>query len=170
MVRKVVLLLFLLLSCEEKGGVKPIPPLPSEIVEDFQITETERGEKIYFLRADKAYLYKSLHRIEVEEPRITFFDSKGEVYSILISRKGRIDTRTSNLLAKGEVMVKTRDSTILHTDSLLWDQRRRIIITDSWVKIESPKAVMEGEGLVSDASLERIEIKKVKGTSPYRFK
>lgn len=172
MVWKVVLFIsILLLSCEEKGKESnSTPALPSEIVEDFKLNETEQGKKVYSLKAEKAYLYKSLHRIDVVEPRITFFDEKGGVFSTLSSQKGRIDTRTYNLLAKGDVVVRTRDSTILYTDSLIWDQRKRIITTQAWVRVKSPTSTLEGEGLVSDASLQRIEITHIKGESPYRFR
>lgn len=165
------LLLCLIVGCEEKGGESgSTSTLPSEVVENFSITETEEGKRVYALEAEKAYHYKSLNKIDVTEPRITFFDDRGEVFSTLNARKGRIDKKTYSLLAKGDVVVRTRDSTILYTDSLFWDQNRKVITTKGWVKIESPDATLEGEGLVSDASLQRIEITHIKGRSPYRFK
>jgi len=172
MVWKIALFIsILLLSCEEKvKELNSTPTLPSEVVEDFRLDETEQGKKVYTLKAEKAYLYKSLHRIDVREPRITFFDEKGKVFSILTSKKGRIDTRTYDLLAKGDVVVKTRDSTTLYTDSLIWDQRKRIITTQAWVRVKSPTSTLEGEGLVSDASLQKIEITHIRGESPYKFK
>jgi hypothetical protein len=59
---------------------------------------------------------------------------------------------------------------MLATDSLSWSNLHRLVRTDADLVIETPKGRIEGEGLVSDAGLNKIDIlSPVHGTSDYDF-
>lgn len=164
-------LVLLLVACQEAPLPDPEgPPLPSQIVEGFELVETSKGRKEYRLEAVRAYLYHTEDRIEVVEPRVLFFDEWGKVFSQLSAREGWVDLQSSNLTARGDVVVLTQDSTWLYTDSLVWDNRARLITTEGWVKIEHPKGTVIGWGLRSDPRLERIQIlDSIRGSSPHEF-
>ncbi|MCX7784766.1 MAG: LPS export ABC transporter periplasmic protein LptC [candidate division WOR-3 bacterium] len=161
-------------SCKPKSHTGQSEPLPSQIVTNFTLFESSSGQKLYRLFADKAYVYEetniSSQKIVVNNPHILFYDEDGSIYSTLDAKKGVVYTQTSDLVAQDSVVVQTTDGTILHTDSLVWNNRERIITTDAWVKIENKQGVIEGKGLISDAALKRIEIKSsVTGKSTYEF-
>ncbi|MEO0093154.1 MAG: LPS export ABC transporter periplasmic protein LptC [candidate division WOR-3 bacterium] len=171
--RRFLFLLFsILFACFCK---KPTPktnpePIPNQIVEAFKLTESVSGKKFYQLKATKAYLFESLNKIEVIAPEIVFFDSDGKEFSILVAKSGTVNNQTSDLIARQEVVVRTSDSTYLYTDSLVWLNNRQIVTTDAWVKIKSPQGDIEGQGLIADAGLTKIEVKSaVKGKSNYQF-
>ena len=160
----------LLLSCRESEPKASSENIPSQIVEGFKLTESVSGKKLYQLQAIKAYLYESLNKIEVTEPKIIFFDEAGKEFSTLVARTGSVNNKSSDLTARNEVIVQTQDSTFLYTDSLVWLNNRQIVTTDAWVKINSKQGNIEGQGLISDAGLKKIEIKSaVKGKSNYQF-
>lgn len=149
--------------------------LPSQIVTNFTLFESASGQRLYRLFATKAYVYEEgnnaeAQKIVVNQPHILFYDEDGSVYSTLDAKKGVVYTQSSDLVAQDSVVVQTSDGTVLQTDSLVWNNRERIITTDAWVKIENRQGVIEGKGLISDAALKRIEIKSsVTGKSSYEF-
>ncbi len=170
---RIFLLISLLfgIGCQKKEEkAKEARTTPSQITLHFEMDESVSGKRLYRLYAASALLYEEARIIEVTLPKIYFF-SEGKVNSILSAQAGRVFLKTSDLLAKGEVTVATMDSTYLFTDSLVWNNKDQKIETDAWVRITSPKAKIEGQGLVADASLSKITIKsEVKGTADYEFK
>jgi LPS export ABC transporter protein LptC len=135
-------------------------PPPNQVIEDFRLTETNEGRTFFDLQAERAFVYEDSHRIEVVRPRVRFYDSDRRLTSILTADAGRVDTRSSNLTARGAVRVVTRDSTSLHTDSLVWVNAQRQVMTDADVRMEGPTGTIAGRGLVSDAELKRIDIRQ----------
>lgn len=161
--------LLLLGSCSEEEREKVAEEeLPSQIVDNFQMQESKSGKELYFLKGRRAFYYDKRSEIVVLEPHITFYGPAKEVTSVVVCDSGAISNRTSDLVAYGHVVVTTSDSTILYTDSLAWFNRRAKIETDAEVTIASGEGTVKGKGLISDADLDRIEIKEeVSGTTPF---
>jgi len=160
----------LVFACSEQAVPTEPIELPSQVVEGFVLHENASGERLYTLEAETAYVYDPEERVEVLRPNVRFYDAKGEVHATLVAERGSILSRTEDLVARGSVVVRTADSTVLRTDSLVWRNPVRLVRTDAWVEIETPKGRVEGQGLVSDAGLTRIEIlSEVTGTSDYEF-
>lgn len=159
----------LILSCqEEENQASSETELPSQIVDNFQMHESKSGNKLYYLEGEKALYYDKSDRIVVIEPHITFYDSKHNPTSETVCDSGVVSNRTGDLTAYGNVVVTTSDSTVLRTDSMVWFNRRARIETDARVRITSAQGTIQGKGLVSDADLNRIQIKQeVEGTTPY---
>jgi LPS export ABC transporter protein LptC len=171
--RRVFCLLFsilFVLSCKRGKEGKEDVSLPDAITLNFQMEESFSGERLYRLFAEKAVFDEDKGVIQVSRVRIFFF-SEGKIISSLTADEGRVFIRSSDLVAEGMVRIATEDSIYIMTDSILWNNRTQTIETDARVKIISPSAEIEGEGLVSDASLSNIRIKsRVKGESSNRFK
>jgi len=157
-------------SCKSKPAVTSSETMPSQIVTDFSLFESMTGQKLYRLNAKKAIIFDDNQKITLIEPFIIFYNEDGSVSSTLIAKRGLVNLQTSDLFAQDSVLVQTSDSTILRTDSLVWNNRTRIITTDAWVKIETKKGQIDGQGLISDAALKKIEIQSsVTGKSTYEF-
>ncbi len=158
------------LVCQKKEPNLSASPPPSSITLSFEMDESFSGKRLYRITARQAIFYEEKGLICVTEPVVYFFD-EGKINSILTARKGEVFTKTSDLIASGEVQLITSDSTYLFTDSLVWNNSKQMIETDALVRIESKKAKMEGQGLLADAALAKITIKsEIKGSSPYQFK
>jgi len=160
----------MLLGCNEKPVCGPNPVLPNQVIEAFTLNESSSGKRLYTLEAQKAYVYDPVQRVDVTGLRVLFYDEKGGVNSTLVADEGSIYSRNEDLVARGNVIVRTSDSTKLETDSLAWSNQRRLVRTDADLVIETPKGRIEGRGLVSDAGLSKIDIMSpVEGTSDYDF-
>ncbi len=158
----------LILACpQEKKEVPPVEELPSSIIDNFKLTETTEGRKMWVLYASKALVYQSRERIVVESLEVNFFNAKGELASNLIAPAGELNTKNRDMVARGGVLVRTQDSTVLNTDSLFWQNDSARIVTHSRVIIvRHDKTRIEGMGLITDPELKKIEIiGKIKGES-----
>ncbi len=165
-----LLLPILFLFCQKSSAPKEEKTPPSQITFSLEMEESISGERLYRIYAEKSLLYEEKGEIAVIEPRVYFF-TDGRVTSRLTAREGRVWLKSSNLLAKGEVVVATEDSTYLFTDSLIWNNSEQRIETDARVKIKNRSSVLEGEGLIADANLSQITIKSpIEGKSDYEFK
>ena len=63
------------------------------------------------------------------------------------------------------MVVTSQDSTVLRTDRLFWTDATRLIHTDAYVEITSPREVIRGVGLESNQSLTNYRIFRVTGRS-----
>lgn len=159
-----------LLACNEKPVCGPNPVRPNQEIDAFTLHESSSGKRLYTLEAQKAYVYDPVQRVDVTGLRVLFYDEVGGINSTLVADEGSIYSQNEDLVARGHVIVRTSDSTMLETDSLAWSNRRRLVRTDADVVIETPKGRIEGRGLVSDAGLNKIDIlSPVQGTSDYDF-
>ena len=160
----------LLASCDDKPVCGPNPVLPNQVVEAFTLHESSSGRRLYTLEAQKAYVYDPAQRVEVTGLRVLFYDEVGGINSTLVADEGSIYSKNEDLVARGHVIVRTSDSTMLSTDSLAWSNLRQLVRTDADLVIETPKGRVQGKGLVSDAGLTKIDIlSPVQGTSDYDF-
>ena len=170
--KKLVLALFMVAAgCRHSDVAKaPLGPIADQIIDGFRLTETDGGKTLYDLNADKAWVYGDSNRIEVSAPSIRFFDPAGNVTSTLTADAGTVYNKTSDLVARNHVHVATRDSTTLDTDSLAWLNAQQLIETDAPVSMRNAQGVINGIGLVSDAGLRRIEVKKtIQATTNMQF-
>ncbi|MEO0004566.1 MAG: LPS export ABC transporter periplasmic protein LptC [candidate division WOR-3 bacterium] len=162
--------LLLLPGCRQERVAFSPDVLPSQVILDLTLDESMSGRRLWTLYASRAVVWEKDNRIDVDTIKIVFYDENGAPYSQLNADCGRVFTRTEDLVARGNVRVTTSDSTTLLTDSLAWDNSRRIVHTDADITIRTLKGTIWGKGLVSDASLERIEIKsEVRGSADYDF-
>jgi LPS export ABC transporter protein LptC len=158
------------LACKDKPVCGPNPVLPNQETDVFTLHESSSGKRQYTLEAQKAYVYDPAQRVDVTGLRVLFYDEVGGVSSTLVADEGSIYSQNEDLVARGNVIVRTSDSTVLTTDSLAWSNQRRLVRTDADLVIETPKGRIEGKGLVSDAGLTKIDIlSPVQGTSDYDF-
>jgi len=160
----------LVLACKDKPICGPNPVLPNQEIDAFSLHESSSGKRQYTLEAQKAYVYDPAERVDVTGLRVLFYDDAGAISSTLVADEGSIYSKNEDLVARGNVVVRTSDSTRLETDSLAWSNQRRLVRTDADLVIETPKGRIVGKGLVSDAGLTKIDIlSPVQGTSDYDF-
>ena len=151
---------------DEQVTVAVHEELPRIIIEEFSLTETRKGEKLWILDADLAREYDAV--ITVDSVRIRFFNKEEVEFSVLYAPGGILNKATHNVLVGDTVIVLTNDSTKLYTDSLFWLNDSQIIMTNRDVMIvKQDSTVIKGTGLRADPYLEKIEILgTTKGVSP----
>ena len=158
---------FFISGCKEEKINEYLGDDPPKItIDEFALTETDNGKKIYKLNAEHARVYDEV--IKVDSVNIVFYDKEEVEFSVLHAPGGILNTKTRNVLVGDSVEVFTSDSTKLYTDSLFWKNDSQRIITDCRVLIiKKDSTVIEGRGLRADPYLNKIEILgDAKGVSP----
>ncbi|MBI3579658.1 MAG: LPS export ABC transporter periplasmic protein LptC [Ignavibacteriales bacterium] len=159
----------LLFGCEDKIKPTVLPGI------DSQSLPQQESWKSRVVLSDsgqvKAVIDAGYIRI-FDSPKVTllsegvtvyFYNEFGKQTSTMTSNEGKVDEATNNLEAYGHVVVVSDDSTRLRTEKLFWDNRRRLIHTQEFVSIASPKEKIQGLGLESDQQLRNYKIFKVSG-------
>jgi LPS export ABC transporter protein LptC len=157
-------------SCDQGGDKESLgQEIPRIILEEFSLTETRQGEKVWVLQAFHARVFDEL--IHVDSIRVRFFNKSGEEFSLMQAPAGILNTRTHNVLVGDSVEVVTNDSIRLYTDSLFWMNDSELIITNRPVTIiKADSTIIHGTGLRADPYLEKIEILgTTQGISPIKL-
>jgi LPS export ABC transporter protein LptC len=94
-----------------------------------------------------------------------FYDSVMEITSRIRANYGISYENIKLLEARNDVEVENYETQErLNTESLFWDQRKRIIFTRAFVKITSPDKVIFGDSLVATEGFDQRTIHNMRGT------
>jgi hypothetical protein len=118
------------------------------------------------IRADWAKMYdKRGETLLGGNVQVEFFTKpERTLASILTSDSARIDDKTKNMTASGNVVVIAQGSlTTVKTSVIHWDSTRHVLHSSAFVDIRSPYEMLQGYGFESDANLRHYTIFKVTG-------
>ena len=162
-------------ACEEK---EPVSQYRSSVAESLKLSEIPDQES----ENAHVYLYKgSLRSVDIETTRmwqfskkdsiiawglkVNFYDTTGEITSHLVSDSGYIKEARDQMVALGNVVLIGKDSSVLETQSLIYDNKTQMISSDEFVSIVKGTDTLRGIGFSSDRELRRVKIlKQVSGT------
>jgi len=164
---------FLLLypSCENDvkkvNLVSEIDTLPAETVKNMEVIQSEDG-KINFILTSPL-----LERYEGNDPYIEFPEGlKIVFYDSLMNIKSQLTANWGISYEKRKIMEARRDVEVinhqknekLNTEHLIWDQNRKLIYSEVFVKITTEDKTIYGEnGMEADEQFDSWKLKKVKG-------
>ena len=101
----------------------------------------------------------------LENPIIEFFDNEGNIQTKLNSDAGEYSEENGDMLAYGNVIVRSVEGDVLETDSLMWVNTEDKIVSNSFVKLTRGRDVITGYGLECEPDLNSVDIKRdVKAT------
>ena len=166
----IILLLFIVLSCENKINLIPksdLLTLPSLSVKDVETVYTDSGRLKLVLSAPLIEEYTN-----TESPydefrlgiKVIFYDGLKDPSGTVTARYAKY-TKTSNLWElKDSVVVVNEGNDKLETEILYWDVTKNLIYSDRFVKITNEDQIVMGTGFESDPKLRKRKIKKVSAT------
>ena len=137
------------------------PSSPSEdayqMMEDFTMSQTRKGETIWELKSPVAGL--SLEgRAMLEEPEILFYEG-GRRASTVRANTATVDSDTQDLRLEGDVvLVSLAEETTLRTSRLDYSGAEELFRTEEEVFIDRPGAKLKGRGMRADKTLSEISI------------
>jgi LPS export ABC transporter protein LptC len=99
------------------------------------------------------------HGVELSRLRVDYFDEEGDVRSTLTATEGLLKRRTSDMEARGNVVVVAHDGTRLVTERLTWNERTGKIESDRFVRVTQGDDVFTGVGIEADPDLKNIKVK-----------
>ena len=152
--------LIIAVGCQKAPNPAPNgtpPAVASQIMENFDMIDTQNGQRNMTLHAAQAELFEEKHLAQLEKPDVVFL-KQGKPSSRLVAPKGKVDTESHQMEAWGGVTVTTVDSDTLTTERLQYDPKRNLIHTELPVHLVRPDSVTDGIGLESDPGLQRIQI------------
>jgi LPS export ABC transporter protein LptC len=164
----------MLFSCEnDLNSVSKITATddsPTEITHDLLTVMTDSGRPNLTIEAVYAEKYGGeFPKTEFSDGlKITFYDKKGEVESILTANYGEISDQDEKMLVRHNVIFENfHEKQKLKTEELFWDKDKREIFTDKLVTIHSEKGVFKGYNLKADESFTQYEMINFKGNIIY---
>lgn len=138
----------------------PLADSADQIMYGASFVLTDKGLSRAQMRGDTLYFFDDNTRIESEKPTITFFTSTGAKDAVLTALHGTSNTRTNNMIARGNVVVVSEDGRRLTTQELLYSQGRNEISSDSAFVMTEPNRRLQGIGFRSDPNMKNIQILK----------
>jgi len=148
----------------------PLADSADQVMYGARFNLTDKGLQRAQLQADTAYFFEDNTRIELEPVHTTFFTVTGAKDAVLTSQRGTYNSRTTNMIARKNVVVVSEDGRRLTTPELIYNQQRNEISSDSAFVMTEPNRRLEGIGFRSDPNMKNIQILKgasgfVKGVS-----
>jgi len=167
-----VLLLIVVSSCT--NDLRDVMALPKT-----QLSPDQVGDTVTMLYTDstKMKVMMTANRMlvfteNVSEPFtilskgvfVTFFDEKEKVTATLKANYGVRYENSKRMEAKYAVEVINVEGTKLETERLVWDENKKRIYTDAFVRITTADEIIMGKGMESNQDFSKYELKQVTGT------
>lgn len=156
-----------LAACEEESNrprTTALPsgpagyPAPDQVVENGQHVITVQGVRKAVMVAEQLYFYEQLGKVVGDTIEVTFYDEEGTYESTLTALTGELQEATQAMIARGNVMVRSEDSSI-RTEELQYDPAQDQVSTDQQTEIVQRGNVIRGRGVTADPGLKNIQIR-----------
>ncbi len=95
---------------------------------------------------------------------VIFYDEKGKEATTLKADYGVRYEASKRMEVKYNVEVVNINGEKLNTEHLVWDENKKKIISDAFVKITTAKEIIMGKGLESNQDFTQYEIKEITGS------
>lgn len=161
----------MLFSCsndlEKVKKLTTIDSIPDITIKNILVKQSESGMITLELTAPQ------LNSFQGREPytefpkglRIIFFDSLMQPKSELTARYGISWDNKRIMEAKGDVVVRNfTKKAQLNTEHLTWDENKRKMFSEQFVKITTPDRIITGKSMESDEVFDNWVIRNVSGT------
>jgi LPS export ABC transporter protein LptC len=138
----------------------PLADSADQVMYGMRFNLTDKGLERAQLQSDTAYFFDDNTRIELQKVHTTFFTPTGAKNAVLTSERGTYHSRTSNMVARKNVVVVTEDGRRLTSPELMYNQQSNEISSDSAFVMTEPNRRLEGVGFRSDPDMKNIRILK----------
>jgi LPS export ABC transporter protein LptC len=92
-----------------------------------------------------------------------FYNQSGKVESTLTAKYATAVENSNEMTARDSVVVINDKGERLDTDELIWDEQKKIIYSNSFVKITTADEIIYGNGMMANQNFTDYEIKKISG-------
>jgi LPS export ABC transporter protein LptC len=162
--------IIMLFACEndikEIASLSQVDSVPFEQARDIEVYYSDSGRLKAFLESPLMKNYEEANGyIEFPEGfKVIFYDSALKPTSEITAKYGIRYEKTKVMEARNNVIVKNLDKNEqLNTEHLIWDETKRIIYSEVFVKITRSDEVLYGDGLTSDQNFDSYTIKNPTG-------
>jgi LPS export ABC transporter protein LptC len=132
---------------------------PTQIVEHMTLRESDAGRLRWVLQADSALAFGEASPTRLHGMHVDFYNTAGDsIRSTLTAREGEIGDKQGDLIARGQVVVRTASGHTLETEELRWDRVGGKVISNCFVRLTKGGSVLTGVGIRSDPELRSYRI------------
>ncbi len=167
----VIFISFAFLSCESDiETVKSFSgeeDMPLQTMKNAEIVYSDSGRVQIRIMAPLIQNYPQLEEpyLEMTEGiHVLFLDREGNVESELSSGYAKNYTEEKLWEVRDSVVVVNKLGEVLNTEQLFWDEDRRIIYSEKFVRITRQNEIIMGEGLEANQDLTQWKIDSIQGT------
>ena len=136
----------------------------------------EKGKNVQINYSDNGVVRiqasgKTVTRYNTEKPylefsdgiQILFFDQNHQIESKLTARYATAIENSKSMTARDSVVVINNKGEQLNTDELIWDEDKKTIYSNSFVKITTADEIIYGNGMVANENFSDYTIKHITG-------
>lgn len=144
-------------------GFREIPA--DQVIIGFKQFLTEAGRHKATVTGDTAYVYNDSSFVLVKNVDLTMYDEQGQFSAHLNAKVGDMYNASNAMIARGNVVLKTKDGSTIETQELHYDpQTHRIWSTVPAVKREANGATMSGSSFEADDKFNNVRIMNARST------
>lgn len=162
------LFLLMLLSCNEQSR-KLVSDIASEKKDwsqesyDIHVAFIDSNGTKAVITANRARVYDNGYTVLDGNVKVIFYSQNEEVADLLADTL-KVEDRSKNMFAKGHIVANSMKKNLkLTTETLNWDNKKRLLYTDEFVHIVSDTEDIQGYGMESDDKFQNYRIFKVTG-------
>jgi LPS export ABC transporter protein LptC len=116
------------------------------------------------LHADTSYVYEDSATTLMFPVDLRLFDENGAETAHLTAESGELDTRSNQMVARGNVvLITTEGDRRILTEELHYDPRSRRVWSDVETVVFEGDTRLQGEGFSADQGMQNIEVRKGTG-------
>jgi len=158
---------FLFLNRQKEGNKERILNNKIEadvVIEQFHLSQTEKGKIKWELKAESAELYRGEKRAVLKKIELRFRETEGNVAGdtiILKGEEGILNTETKDITLRGKtknVEVITDKGYTFSVPNLRWEEATRRILSDDEVTLIGPHIEVRGRGILVNPDLQQIQV------------
>jgi LPS export ABC transporter protein LptC len=136
----------------------------------------EKGENVLIKYSDNGVTRiqcygKTATRYNTEKPylefsdgiKIEFFKEDGSTESTLTARYATAVENSKEMVARDSVVVVNQKGERLNTDELVWDEEKKVIYSNTFVKIATADEIIYGKGFYANQNFSDYVVKSISG-------
>jgi LPS export ABC transporter protein LptC len=132
---------------------------PTQVVAHMTLRESDAGRLRWVLEADSALAFGQGAPTRLYGMHVDFYNTAGDsIRSTLTAREGEIGDKQEDLVARGQVVVRTASGHTLETEELRWDRAGGKVVSKRFVRLTKGGSVLTGIGIESDPELRSYRI------------
>lgn len=94
---------------------------------------------------------------------LKFYNAVGDVESTLTARYATVVENSNEMTARDSVVVINEKGERLDTDELIWDEQKKIIYSNTHVKISTADEIIFGKGMTANQNFSDYTVKSISG-------
>lgn len=95
---------------------------------------------------------------------LLFYNNNGAAESKMTARYATVVENSNEMTARDSVVVINEKGERLDTDELIWDEQKKIIYSNSFVKITTADEIILGKGMTANQNFTDYVVKSISGT------